>query len=847
MNIIDYKYKLSLLLLLVLFWSCKTGQDLSTSKTTKFADTVDIIAEPIVVTPKDTEYRPERTKLHDLLHTRLEVSFDWQQQRLNGLATLELTPYFYPQDDLTLDAKNFDIHRVALISALDTLPLNYEYDNTQLQIELDKTYNKEEKYLIFINYTAKPNEREAGGSDAITSDKGLYFINPLGEDPDKPRQIWTQGETESNSFWFPTIDAPNERTTQEIFITVDEQFVTLSNGLLISSKSNNDGTRTDYWKMDLSHAPYLFMMAIGDYAIVKDEWHGMEVSYYVEPEYEPHARAIFGNTPEMLTFFSELLGYKYPWPKYSQVVVRDFVSGAMENTTASVYMEDLQSTSRELIDFHWDGIIAHELFHHWTGNLLTCESWANLPLNEAFANYSEYLWFEYKYGKNEAEYHNIQELQKYLHEAEDKQVDLIRFYYDDRESMFDNHSYAKGGRTLHMLRHYLGDKAFFAGLRHYIKQHEFQDVEIHNLRLAFEEVTGEDLNWFFNQWFLASGHPELKVESEYDSLAGQYIVKVWQQQDIENTPVYKLPVDIEIFSEGKSQVHSVVVEKLFQEFTFDYTQKPELLLFDVQSQLVAEITHEKSSQEYVYQYENSKSFTARYHALEALIENIDQNYDYVVKALNDEAWAIRELALSGLNDFEGEHSTVLEEKLVKLVTNDEKSLVRADALNLLSLYDFEKHEEVFKEALNDSSYSVLGVALYNIAESQMPEREKIMERFEHENNINIIFPIANYYSQSQLDKYDWFAGKLKQMSGTDLWYMLQFFGEYLMNSSLEVQQKGASLLENQARNSSNYYVRLAAYQALGLLDKIENVENIREDIRAKETDSRLNQIYQSMD
>jgi aminopeptidase N len=840
-------YYLSILGLFVFLFRCNAGKKIATADNTTITDTVDIIAEPIIVTPNDKKYRPERTKIHDLLHTRLHVSFDWQKQQLHGLATLELKPYFYPQDSLVLDAKNFDIHRIGLIENLDTIPLVYKYDNWQLEIELDKTYDREDKYLIFIDYTAKPNEREAGGSAAITSDKGLYFINPLGSDPDKPKQIWTQGETESNSFWFPTIDAPNERTTQEMFITVDDKFVTLSNGLLISSKSNNNGTRTDYWKMDLSHAPYLFMMAIGEYAVVRDEWEGMEVSYYVEPAYEEHAEAIFGNTPEMLTFFSNLLDYKYPWPKYSQVVVRDFVSGAMENTTASVFMEDLQATSRELIDFNWDGIIAHELFHQWIGNLLTCESWANLPLNEAFANYSEYLWYEYKYGKDAAEYHNIQELEKYLQEAQEKQVDLIRYYYEDREAMFDSHSYAKGGRILHMLRHSLGDKAFFAGLKRYVKENEFNDVEVHDLRLAFEEATGKDLNWFFNQWFLASGHPKIKVEAVYDSIAKDYIVKVWQLQDQETTPLYKLPVDLQIFLRDKSRTYSVMLNEAYHEFKFGYEQKPNLLLFDKQSQLVAEIIHDKTQEEIIFQYKNADEFSAKYLALQKLTANPGKNYETLVNALQDEAWQIRELAFSGLNDYEGVHSANLEEKLVSLAHNEPKSSVRADALNLLSSFSFDKHKEVFIKSLQDSSYSVLGIALYTIAESSMEDKEKLLSQFEQEENINIVFPIANYYSQTQIDKFDWFTQKIDNLSGTNLWYMLQFFGEFLMNSELPVQHKGAKILENAARNSQSYYVRLAAYQALGLLDKIENVKDLRDDIRSNEKDSRLNEIYQSME
>jgi aminopeptidase N len=264
------------------------------------SDTVYVEQEPIVIEDPipnkivdQGPYRAENTKFHDLVHTRLEVSFDWEHQYLLGTALLELRPYFYPQDQLVLDAKGFEIHEIQLVDGANRKPLSHQYDGMKLTISLDKSYHNDESYFVEIKYTAKPNEREAGGSAAITSDKGLYFINPTGEQPDKPRQIWTQGETESSSCWFPTIDSPNQRSTQEIYITVDEHFITLSNGLLVYSRGNNDGTRTDYWKMEQAHAPYLFMMAVGEFAEVKDQWQDKEVSYYDEPEYQPYAKAIF--------------------------------------------------------------------------------------------------------------------------------------------------------------------------------------------------------------------------------------------------------------------------------------------------------------------------------------------------------------------------------------------------------------------------------------------------------------------------------------------------------------------------------------------------------------------------
>ena len=240
------------------------------------------------------------------------------------------------------------------------------------------------------------------------------------------------------------------------------------------------------------------------------------------------------------------MGVNYPWDKYSQIIVRDYVSGAMENTSAVIHGEFVYADERKYLDETHEDIIAHELFHHWFGDLVTCESWAQLPLNESFATYGEYLWLEHRYGKDEADDHLHQDLKSYLAESTSKQVDLIRFDYEAPGDMFDSHSYAKGGRILHLLRNYLGDDFFFAGLQHYLESYRNQAVEIHQLRMSFEQVSGEDLNWFFNQWFLSSGHPDLKIEHwEKD---GKLSVKVLQLQDPNYSPIYKLPLAIDIYT-----------------------------------------------------------------------------------------------------------------------------------------------------------------------------------------------------------------------------------------------------------------------------------------------------------
>ncbi|MFK8160819.1 MAG: M1 family metallopeptidase, partial [Lewinella sp.] len=266
-------------------------------------ETENVIVEPEIPNERPV-YRPAYTRTHDLLHTRLDLRFDWAKEMVIGKATLKLTPIFKPSNTLVLDAKGFEFKSIKTTGG-KTLSYDYGGEKQHVTIALDREYKKGEEYTIVIDYTAVP--AQSGGSAAITSDKGLFFINPRGEEGDKPMQIWTQGETENNSRWFPTIDKPNERTTQEMYVTVQDKFVTLSNGALTKQTKNNDGTRTDYWKMDKPHAPYLFALIVGDFDVVEDQaWNGKPVNYYMEKGWKDHAKAIYPYTREMLSFFSDV-------------------------------------------------------------------------------------------------------------------------------------------------------------------------------------------------------------------------------------------------------------------------------------------------------------------------------------------------------------------------------------------------------------------------------------------------------------------------------------------------------------------------------------------------------------
>ncbi|MCU7552717.1 M1 family aminopeptidase [Chitinophagaceae bacterium LB-8] len=656
-------------------------------------------------------YRATAVKINDLVHTKLDAKFDYSKSQLIGKVWISLKPHFYPTDSLLLDAKGMDIRQIAIVKGGKNVPLKYKYDGMQLNIDLDKTYRGGDVYTIYIDYTAKPDELKVKGSAAITNAKGLYFINPRGEEKNKPTQIWTQGETEATSVYVPTIDKPNQKTTQEFILTVPSKYVTLSNGKLISQKSNTDGTRTDYWKMDKPHAPYLFFIGVGDYAIVKDSYKGKEVNYYVEKEYAPVAKKIFGNTPEMMKFFSNITGVEYPWNKYSQIVGRDYVSGAMENTTATLHQESAQQDARELIDGnHWEDVIAHELFHQWFGDLVTTESWSNLTLNESFANYSEYLWNEYKYGKDAADEHNLTEMQGYLGSGSEKK-DLVRFHYRDKEDMFDAVSYNKGGRILNMLRNYVGDSAFFKAMNLYLTTNQYKSAEAHQLRLAFEEITGKDLNWFWNQWYFGAGHPKLDINYYYNEQSKQAQVIVKQTQASENP--FILPVAIDIYSGNDRVRHNVFVQNRVDTFSFASATKPDLINFDAEKVLLAEKKENKTLTEYLYQYKHARNYMDRREAIDAAAKNQadPKATEIMLDGLQDKFHGLRSYVIGKLDLKNNTLKERAESTLARLAEKDEKSTVRAAAIARLGEYNVTKYSTLLRNAVNDSSYSVSGNAL----------------------------------------------------------------------------------------------------------------------------------------
>lgn len=806
-------------------------------------------------------YQASHTFEHDLIHTKIEISFDWAKKHAFGKATLTLRPWFYATDRITLDAKNFDIKSVTFDGKTEAL--KYDYNGEQLTIMLGKTFTRNDEFKLSIAYTAKPDERNSfGGSDAITSDKGLFFINADGSETDKPRQIWTQGETESNSRWFPTIDKPNERCTEEIYITVEDKYKTLSNGLLVSSKKNADGTRTDYWKMDKPHAPYLFMMAIGEYAVVKDKWRNIDLMYYVEPKYESVAREIFPNTPEMLEFFSTKLNYPYPWSKFAQVVVRDYVSGAMENTTAVIFGDYLQGTKRELPDLQMNNerVVAHEMFHHWFGDLVTTESWANLTLNEGFANYSEYLWFEHKYGREEADNHLKDEQQGYIFSAAGGGHPLIHFGYATREDMFDAHSYNKGGAVLHMLRTYVGDDAFFTALNRYLKRNEYTDVEAHELRLAFEDVTGQDLNWFFNQWFYGAGHPNLEISYDWNAADKKVNMTVTQTQDAANNVAYvfNLPLYVDLYdAAGKARREKIHVTKRSQTFSFDAAEQPAFVNFDAEKALLCVKDDRHTPEEWAFIYQHGPLFRDRMEALENLEtdKNSALSKKIFVQALQDKHWAIKQKALELADPALPEVMT----SISKIAETEKNTGLRATAISILGETADKQYLPIIQKGLGDDQpFSVVGASLGALSKIDPKSAASAAKVLENDNNDNVVAQLAEIYSKSpdrsQLTFFENKLPKIDQMGAFTFFEHYQRFLTGLGDAAL-IDQGVINMKNISLDQKTSQWRRFGATKGIADLrnyfrekgndTQVKALEKLIEEIKEKETDETL-KLYYSM-
>ncbi len=702
-----------------------------------------VTLEEVGVNAAQSVYRATPTRVWDITHTEVSLGFDWKEKTATGTAKLLLHPYFYATDSLWLDAKSMRIDSVALADKAGIRAVKYTYEDDVLKLKFEKAYTASEDIELYIRYKAMPYADEAGGSKAITESRGLYFINTNYKIPGKPAQIWTQGETQSNSHWMPTNDNPDERITVTLNLTIPDSFQTLGNGKLTGSKPLPGGMRTDTWHMDKPIQVYAVMFAIGRFAIVEEKDGSIPVNYYVEQEYAPYAKLIFNHTPEMIEYFSKISGVPYPWNKYSQVVVRDYVSGAMENTTASVFGEFVNQNAREIADKNYEFVVAHELFHQWFGDYVTAESWSNLTVNESFANYGEVLWQRYKYGKADADEYAIQQMWTYVYgQAQSSDPALVRFHYNDREDMFDRVSYQKGGAILGYIHGLVGDSAFYKAMNLYLTKNALESAEATHWRLALEEATGQDWNRFFNQWYYKGGHPTLDLSYDYDDARKELNVTVSQKQD----KAYWLPMKAWVLYGNEKTIVDWDFDIKTQTFTYPYKNgiKP-LVLADAEHYLVGEINHNLTPAQWreIYTHSNDNFVNKRF-AVGAAFKKTEDSASIAIinMALGDKRHTIRKLALDNmLNGKADNYKGRWKERVTVLAKSDSSNAVRASAITLLGSWQAQDVADVLYLSLADSSYMVSGAALealygmkpqrdtaYSIATAMLNEHPKAAQR-----------------------------------------------------------------------------------------------------------------------
>lgn len=733
--------------------------------------------------------------------------------------------------------------------------LKYDYDGRYLLITLNREYRAEDTLRVEISYLAQPEKIREEAGEENKSEKGLFFINPQGKINGMPTQFWTQGETQSNSAWFPTLDSPNQNHTQDIYITLEKKYTTLSNGVLVSSKDLGNGFKTDHWLQSLPHAVYLTMIAAGDFVKVTDPgFNRFEVSYYMEPAYAPYADGIFGRTPEMIRYFEELLGVPFPWQKYAQLPVRKFVSGAMENTTATTHASSVLKNNHQLVDGHDDAVIAHELFHHWFGNYVTCESWAQLPLNEAFANYAEFLWATHRYGKEEGDFTYLTDLQSYLAEAEEKQESLIRFYYRSSEDMFDAHSYQKGGRVLHTLRTEVGDKAFFTALNRYLKTHAFQTAEIEDLRIAFEKVTGRDLKWFFDQWFKGAGHPVVSLSRSLKDNALQ--LTATQQTDSLGNGIFRVGLPVRVIGSEGVKDTVFVLNKAVEVFEIPVAGKFENYIPNADGYFPGVVRDDRTVEELIHQFGTSSEVYARMAGLELAIHLTGNEEpltdkkirELLLNAMNDKYWRVRQVAVQRFNDYDGEDFLRVEKALEKAITSDPVSNVRADAL--LSVRNFQNpyHVELARKAMKDTSYSVRAAALEILLASQVQEADSLVAAYEHVSDGQLFGVIANYFVTTERPgKAQWMIDRMRLMEGMDLYQYMGLLASYLVISEPAELKMALPFIKEVAIHEAVWFARMSAVRVLYTVkDLSEDAAKVFSEAVKAEKDERLINYYKQL-
>jgi aminopeptidase N len=550
---------------------------------------------------------------------------------------------------------------------------------------------------------------------------GLYFIEPDEGYPDKPRQVWSQGQDEDHRYWFPCYDHTNDKMTSELLIVVPGDWFALSNGRLLEDKKLRDGTRRFHWHQDRPHATYLITLVAGEFARIDASRHGLTVDYFVEAKDVEDGKRTFQNTPEMIALFEEVSGIKYPWAKYSQVVVRDFVFGGMENTSATTMTDLILVDRKAAVDETADYLVSHELAHQWWGDLMTCRDWSHGWLNESFATYAELLWEERARGVDEYRQNVIVNTNDYLGERYRRPI--VTNVWHDPIDIFDLHLYEKGSIVLHTLRGMLGDDQFFRSIRRYCRDNQERSVITQDLIEAIEAETGRSLEWFFDQYVYRPGHPKFDVSWSWDDEQKLATVSVKQTQSADDgTAVFRMPVTID-FRVGRTRPRAFPVEVSEKEHTFVFplAKKPDICRFDPYNLVLKELEFDKSIAELRLQLRGDDDIYYRQFAAKSLGKKggVEATEALEAAVTNDRFWGVQAAAATALGEMKG---TAARDALVRCLAVRHPKARRAVAA---ALGEFRGDKIVFEAlrpfAKRDRSWRVEADANRSIGKLRLPE------------------------------------------------------------------------------------------------------------------------------
>ncbi|MEH2248597.1 M1 family metallopeptidase [Nostoc sp.] len=617
-----------------------------------YFDTDNNVHKPFELPGARPHYNPDRPG--QVEHIFLDLSLDIPNQSYQGSCSIRLLPIRNGIDRLTLDAVNLNIESVQV----DEMPQNFDSDGEKLSIQLSEATQIGKPLLIAIAYSVTKPQR------------GIYFIQPDKHYPNKPTQVWTQGEDEDSRFWFPCFDYPGQLSTSEIRVRVPNPLVAISNGKLIDTTEDGD-YKIYHWSQQQVHPTYLMTLAVGDFAEIRDEWNGKAVTYYVEKGREEDAKRSMGKTPRMIEFLSQKYGYPYAFPKYAQVCVDDFIFGGMENTSTTLLTDRCLLDERAALDNrNTESLVVHELAHQWFGDLVVIKHWSHAWIKEGMASYSEVMWTEQEYSLEEATYYRLLEARRYISEDSSRyRRPMVTHVYREAIELYDRHIYEKGSCVYHMIRAELGDELFWQAIQTFIQDNVHKTVETVDLLRAIEKATGRNLLFLFDQYVYRGGHPDFKVAYSWDGDANLAKITVTQTQAAEGKngskdlfdlkiPIgfgYTQPEEVRSEESGvknnsklltpNSQLKTFVVRvnEREQSFYFPLENKPQFISFDLENNYLKTVALEYPIPELKAQLESDPNPIARIYAAEALAKKGGLEATIALSAAlkNDALWGVR--------------------------------------------------------------------------------------------------------------------------------------------------------------------------------------------------------------